>query len=109
MTKTPTKDYLVSLKKIVSVMIKKGNFQEACLLGRFIENKDSIALRTLSKKFNRIFCEQDIKDMVKAVREVTNRYVPKYAQCSNGQGAGLSAKRNRKIIPLRNPSRNRCE
>lgn len=68
--------FLKSIELIASNLVEQDSIQEACLLARFLENKDRATIKMLSRKFKRIFSDKDIKDMSKVVRGVTNKYVP---------------------------------
>lgn len=108
MTKN-NKRHILYLTHIVKELIARGNFQEACLLGRFIENKDEDTLRTLSTKFKRIFNDDDIKEMARVVRSITNKYIPPNMRGVVEQEAEFIAEMRGKLLPFKKPSRKSCE
>lgn len=98
--------HLVILKRIIEKTIEKGGFQEACLFGRFLENNDASAVRILNKKCNRIFTEDEVKEMAKLVRDITNQYIPESIRGSVDAEAEFIFNNHSNIIPFRKVARN---
>ena len=103
------KKYEEQVKRIAQDMIDMGCFEEACMFACFLENNDSDTVHALSVKYHRIFTASEVKKLAKAVRFITNKYVPSYIFDETAQNAledEVNSKDNKVITLFHNRARN---